>query len=292
MEIRELRYILEIEKTRHIPAAAKNLFITQPALHKSLRKVESELNVSLFYRKGNELIPTDAGGIVLSKAKELFTILKCMNDDICALKSMKLGNIKIGFPSIVGELYLARPFTEFQKEYPNIIISTVEAGEKELISMAKEGAIDMAIITKPIHSESLNEIPLICDQIVARVSKEHPLACKETLTVQALHSTLFNTLDQTFNMRTQLEERFQAESQIPLINFSGASCRFLYEISVQSNEILVLPKPIIEFFSEDNDLLIPFDPIFPWELCLIFRKSEFLSNANRAMISHLQKFFL
>ena len=55
MDLREMHYLLEIANTGHMTQAANNLFISQPALSKSLRKVENELGTELFYRDGNRL---------------------------------------------------------------------------------------------------------------------------------------------------------------------------------------------------------------------------------------------
>jgi DNA-binding transcriptional LysR family regulator len=59
-----------------------------------------------------------------------------------------------------------------------------------------------------------------------------------------------------------------------------------------SNGILVLPRPIIESICKDQMALIPFDPAFPWELSLAFRKDSYLSTVAEALIKHLQEHFL
>ena len=65
MDIREIRYIIEIANTRNMTKAAANLFITQPALSKMLKKVELELGMPLFYREGNVMSPTEAGTLLV-----------------------------------------------------------------------------------------------------------------------------------------------------------------------------------------------------------------------------------
>ena len=61
MDIREMKYIIMIAETKNMTKAAQKLYISQPALHKALRKVENELHTTLFYRKGHECFPTDTG---------------------------------------------------------------------------------------------------------------------------------------------------------------------------------------------------------------------------------------
>ena len=75
MDLREMHYLLEIANTGHMTQAANNLFISQPALSKSLRKVENELGTELFYRDGNRLLPTDTGRIVIEKSSEILQLV-------------------------------------------------------------------------------------------------------------------------------------------------------------------------------------------------------------------------
>lgn len=291
MELRELHYIETIGKTRHMTTAAQELFISQTALYKSLRKIESELDCSLFFRKGNELIPTDTGEVVLEKAEKISSLITELKETVAATKNLKRGKVTIGFPSVVGTMFLPNMLLEFQKKYPEITIRTVEAGGNALSGMVISGEIDLAIIMRPVYSDLLNEIPLIKDQVAAGVNPDHPLANRKYITIRDLKDTPFVTFDQTFNMRCQLANKFQAEN-IPLKTaFDGASCQFLYEISALSNNILVLPRPIINYYSQNTMTTIPFKPSFTWELALIFQKNTFLSNASRALINHIQEGF-
>ena len=106
MDIREMRYFIELARTKNMTKAAQNLYISQPALHKALRKVEAELDTTLFCRQGNEFLPTDTGTILLEKAQSVLGLVAQMEDSIAATKNLKLGKVHIGFPSVVGSMYL------------------------------------------------------------------------------------------------------------------------------------------------------------------------------------------
>lgn len=291
MELRELNYITAIGKTRHMSHAANELYISQPALYKSLRKIESEFGTPLFYRKGNELLPTDTGQIVLEKAGEISILISQMNDAVAATKNLKQGKVSIGFPSIIGTMFLPTLLIEFQKKYPDISLHTVEAGGNALAGMVISGDIDMAIIMRPVYSELLNEIPLIRDQVTAGVLPSHPLSRRSYVTIKDFDNLPFITFDKTFNMRAQLMELFRTEKFRPNIAFEGASCQFLFELTTLSDGILILPRPIIEFYAHDSMITLPFKPSFQWELSLIFQKNTFLSTASKALINHIQEYF-
>ena len=81
MDIREMKYIEMIAHTKSLTKAAQKLHISQPALYKSLRKVESEYNTTFFYRKGHESLPTDTGLIVLEYIRRTLESLEEMQEN-------------------------------------------------------------------------------------------------------------------------------------------------------------------------------------------------------------------
>lgn len=292
MEIRELRYIAEIGRTHHIVQAARNLQISQPALHKTLRKVEQELDSPLFYRKGNELLPTDTGKIVLETAKDVSRRLSVMSDNIAAAKSMKYGSVSIGFPSIIGILFLPEIMLSFHNKYPDIHLKTVEGSSIRLADLTARGELDTAIIMRPRSSGSLSEIPINQNQIVLGIDPSVPIARHPYITLRDLADIPIVTLDQSFVMRQQLDEALQKYNIKTNITVEAASCEFLCEAARLYRIGAVLPRPIMERYYKGELKMIPFKPVMPWDLCLIFPRNTYMSNACKALISHIQDFML
>lgn len=292
MDIREMKYIETIAQTRSITKAAQKLHISQPALHKSLRKVEEEFHTTFFYRKGHESLPTDTGLIVLEYAKRTLNNLKEMQEKVLEIQNLKSGRVTLGFPAIIGTLYLPQALINFQKAYPDITLKTLEAGANELSTLVENGTLDMAILVRPVNHRSLSEIPLLQNQVVAGVTRNHPWYHRSYVTVEDFESVSFNTYCSDFSIHTQLMELFKEKNITPHIGFSGSSSDFLCQISILSDGILVLPRPVIESICKDQMVPIPFDPAFPWELSLAFRKNSYLSTSAKALIRHLQEHFL
>lgn len=292
MDIREMKYIDMIAQTRSITKAAQNLHISQPALHKSIRKVEGEYNTTFFYRRGHEVFPTDTGLVVLEYTRRTLAALNEMQEKIRETQNLNAGNIAIGFPAVVGTLYLPQALIDFQKAYPGISLKIVEAGANELTALVENGTLDMAILVRPVARQSLNEIPLLQDQVVVGVTKEHPWHNRNHIRIEDFEGITFNTFSPDFSVHTQLVDLFKEKNITPNIGFSGSSCEFLCQISMLSNGILVLPRPVIESLCKDEMALIPFAPTFQWELSLAFRKNAYLSTSSAALIRHLQVHFL
>lgn len=293
MDLREMRYIIELSKTKHMTQAANNLYISQPALYKSLRKIEAELETTLFYKHGNELCPTDTGKIVIEKAQTILKMASQMEDAITATKDLKQGEVNIGFTSVVGTMYLPELLIEFQKKYPGIKLHMTEEGGTRLADMVETGDIDMAIVLRPVHSEVLNEIPIVRDQLAVCVPENHPWFSKEYVTVKDFENVPFITFNENFNVYTQVMEHFQAANVHPLLAFAGADGQFIYKYALSSRHIAIMPKPMIELYCNNDPIrIIPFSPSFPWELCLIFPKNTFLSSASKALITFIQEYLL
>ena len=292
MDIREMQYILEIDKTGHLTQAAHNLFISQPALSKALRKIETELDTPLFYRDGNTLRPTDTGEVVIEKASAILALAEEMSDAVAATKNLSQGKVSLGVPSVVMDMYFSELLIQFQHTYPGIDLHITEEGGTALTSLVASGELDVAIIMRPVYSDMLNEIPIIKNQIVACVNSSHPWAVRNYINIRDFKDIPFITFNSTFNVHTQLMKRFKEEKIYPNILLTSTSCQFLYQYAYQSGNILVLPRPMIEMYCRNDDIrMIPFKPSFSWELCLIFRKNIFLSTASKALISFIQEYF-
>ncbi len=292
MDIREMKYIDMIAHTRSLTKAAQNLHISQPALYKSLRKVEAEYNTTFFYRKGHESLPTDTGQIVLEYIRLTLESLEEMQEKVHQIQTLRGGSVTFGFPAVVGTLYLPQALINFQNAYPNVSLKLVEAGANELSALVENGTLDMAILVRPVSHHSLSEIPLLQDQVVAGVTRKHPWFGRSSVSIEDFENVPFNTFSPDFSVHTQLMDRFKESGVTPRIGFSGSNSEFLCQISMLSGGILVLPRPIIESICKDQMGLIPFAPAFPWELSLAFRKDTYLSTVAEALIKHLQKHFL
>ena len=84
MNDEDLRYMIAVEEEGNISRAAERCFVSQPALSQTMKKLESELGISLFVRQGGRLVPTEEGRIVLRHAREVAAIreatLKALQD--------------------------------------------------------------------------------------------------------------------------------------------------------------------------------------------------------------------
>ena len=151
-----------------VSTASKYLNISQPAISRSIKKLEDDLNVTLFYRTLNGMVLTEKGKELLSYVEEACNSLRIGERTVMETGNLIKGKLSIGIPSDVAAFYLFDKIKKFNEEYPNIEITIYSRCSAELIKLLENHEIDMVIDTSPIcgnekelHIEELKNIDYI-----------------------------------------------------------------------------------------------------------------------------------
>lgn len=147
----------EVASSESISDASKKLFITQSAVSKAIKKLEEDLNTSLFYRNSKGVKLTDKGKQLLFYVTEAFNNLITAERAMIEDKSLSKGKISIGVPSQIGSFFIFKDIADFHKKYPNIEISIISKTTTQLLKLLEQHEIDFIIDTSPINT-SLDNI--------------------------------------------------------------------------------------------------------------------------------------
>ncbi len=145
-----------VAKAGSISAASKQSYISQPALSKSIKKIETDLNVKLFDRTINGVVLTKEGKKLLYHIEAAFNNILTAERSLKERDSFDKGYLKIGTPSHIGTFFIFDAVKEFRKKYPQIKISIISRSTKELLDMLSKHDIDFVIDAAPIDSEDKN----------------------------------------------------------------------------------------------------------------------------------------
>ena len=158
-----------------VSLASKNLMISQPAISRSIKKLEEDLNVTLFYRTLNGMVLTEKGKELLGYVEEACNSLKVAEREMMETTSLEKGKLTIGCPSHIASFFLFNKVAKFHKDYPNVEVSVVSRSKDELIELLDKHELDFIIDTLPLP-ESEKDI------VVKEVSKsKHVFACRSDL---------------------------------------------------------------------------------------------------------------
>ena len=120
MEIRVLRYFLEVAREGNITKSAAYLHISQPTLSRQLKELEEELGKKLFVRSNYSVKLTEEGMLLRKRAEDILDMVDKTTEEFRALDEINGGDIHIGCAESDGIKYVARAAKNLRKRYPNI----------------------------------------------------------------------------------------------------------------------------------------------------------------------------
>ncbi|MBE6149556.1 MAG: LysR family transcriptional regulator [Firmicutes bacterium] len=136
----------EIATIGNITRASQKLNISQPALSKSIRNLESQLGGDLFVRTQKGVVLTEEGKLFYNHIKSAIENITNAENEFTNLMNLNTGSIRIGVSTTITEKYLLPYLKEFHELYPNITIHMYTDISNELLNKLKNGLIDLAIV--------------------------------------------------------------------------------------------------------------------------------------------------
>ena len=140
-------------KYKSVNKAAKESYTSAPAISKSIKKLERELNRQLFYRNKDGMILTSYGEKLLFYVEESFNSLDVAERTLLEEDNLKRGSLNIGIPSNIGSFFLFDNLIKFHNEYPNINITIITGSTAKLVELLNSHKVDFVIDTSPINIE-------------------------------------------------------------------------------------------------------------------------------------------
>lgn len=153
MDYNLYKIFLYLYEEKSISKTANKLYVSQPAISYSLKELENQLGYTLFYRNSKGIEPTLEAKELYNYISAAFNILSDAEEHVKNLKTLNIGEIRIGIPSNMCFLYLSKYISVFRKEYPGVKFSIISKTMPEMVEMLETRKIDIVIGTLPINSE-------------------------------------------------------------------------------------------------------------------------------------------
>lgn len=187
MELRVLRYFLEVAREGSITHAARRLHISQPTLSKQLKELEEELGKKLFVRGNYNVRLTDEGMLLRKRAEDILDMVGKTEEEFRSLGSVTSGEVRIGCAESEGICHLARRLRSLQERYPGIRFHLFSGDRGDLAERLDRGLLDFAVLVEAVDLVRYNYLVLPgFDTWGLIMSRDHPLARKEYIEPQDL----------------------------------------------------------------------------------------------------------
>ncbi len=183
-----LKVFYSVASHLNFTKAAEELLISQPAVSKNIKELESELGFRLFDRILNKVTLTGAGLLVLDYVKNISELDQQLLFDLNTLENKYSGHLKIGTSTTIGQYVLPSILAQFHDKYSNIKLSLFNDNSQNIEKILLKKEIELALVEGSPGSNQLKYIPYIKDEIVAIVHTKQPLSQKDEITLDELKS--------------------------------------------------------------------------------------------------------
>ncbi len=176
MELRQLRYFLEVARQEHVTRAAKDLHITQSTLSHQLRQLEEELGTPLFDRVGRQIQLTQAGRMFVGFASRALRDIEDGRLALQSLSGLQRGELRVGVITTYTNSLLPQAILDFINKYPGIRLQIEDLPATQIAQRVLEGSLDLGLAFTMSETPGLKTEPLFSERLILLVSKDHPLA--------------------------------------------------------------------------------------------------------------------
>lgn len=206
MEWEQLEYFQTLARMQHVTKAAKSLSITQPALSRSIARLENHLGVPLFDRQGRSISLNQYGHIFLRRVQAMMKEYTEGKEEIQALLKPDQGVVSLGFLHTLGTTLVPDLIGSFQQEYPNIAFQLKQNHSYWLLERLKSGDLDLCLLASILPEDPIQWIKLWSEELFVFVPNDHPLASRESITLNEISGERFILLKKGYALRMTVDE--------------------------------------------------------------------------------------
>lgn len=297
MTLQQLKYVITISKSGSMHTAADELFITQPNLSKAIKDLETEMGITIFNRTNKGVLLTDDGTKFLSYARQVVEQANLLEDiyknkesikRIFAISSQHYGFVVNAFVKLVETL--GKDIYEFSlrecKTYD--VINDVKDGRSEL-GVIYFSRFNSEIMKKVISANGLSYEFLFEAKPHVLLSKNHPLASKESLTLDDLDAYPRLSYDQGLNNSFYYSEEPHAlESVSKAIVVSDRAT--LFNILIGLNGYTISSGMISSSLDGNNIISIPLETYEVMDLVYIYDSDKPMKEITKQYLEILREY--
>lgn len=285
MDIRALRYFVELVRQQSFTRASEQLFVTQPTISKMVRTLEEELGGPLLIREGRKLTLTDIGQVLYQRAQTILAELHQLESELDDLKRLQRGKLTLGIPPMVGHV-VADLIHAYRQRWPAVELSIVEYGGRLIEQAVLQGEVDLAVTMLPAKAgdEALSSFELARYPMRVVLPDRPEWRGNAPLAMTALREQPLLLYTQSFTLSERLEQYCAAAGFTPQIAARSSQWDFLAAMVRSGMGVTFLPEPVCRRLTGDGLVIRPLEPDLVWQLGVIWPAERYLSLSAQAWL--------
>ena len=251
---------IEVATNLSFSRASEVLFISQPAISKHIKALEIFYKTTLFERKGNAILLSQGGTLLLKRLKEAKKIQNELEFEMSVLKDRlkAKGQLKLGASTTVALYIIPKILSAFHQKYPEVKISLLNRNTDTIVKALTDQDIDIGIVEGKKKNSSIQYLPFATDEVIAVCSAKSPIAKKRSLTIQEIKNYPVVLREQGSGTLTALKYNLE-KNGVKLselnVNVRLAGTEALKNFLREDNCLGFLPKGSVLKELRDGDLV-------------------------------------
>jgi DNA-binding transcriptional LysR family regulator len=244
MELRQLRYLVALAEERNFTRAASVEHIAQPALSQQIRRLEDEVGLALVQRTTRRVSLTDAGGLLVVRARRILAELEAADAELQALKGMHTGRVTVGTMHTMGPVDLSLALALFHERHPHVEFTVREQSSEEMAEMLRIDDLDLAFlsVTERVESHGLGLHQLLSEELVAVLPREHPLGNRRQVRMAELAGEPFISFRTGARLRELLVAGARQAGFEPRVTLESNESQRVRRLVARGLGVAILPR--------------------------------------------------
>ena len=243
MKLHQLRALVAIHETGSLQDASAVLHLTQSALSRAIKELESELGITLLVRSNKGMTLTEYGQRMLGHSRQALESVRRARQEIEDMKGLVVSEITIGVTPVTALLQpLKQVLLDFQQAYPQATLKVQEMRPTQLLQHVRDGLLDFALTSQlPASTVGLDWQPLCRIAGVVVVRKDHPL--RNVKSLRLLQQAQWLSVDPLNDSQSQFNQLFEGSALArPRKVFECTAMNLAIKLLIDSDVVMTMSE--------------------------------------------------
>jgi DNA-binding transcriptional LysR family regulator len=273
MDLSQLRYLVALAEERHFTRAAAREHIAQPALSQQIRRLEDELGVALVDRTTRRVEMTEAGHLLVTRARRVLAELDAAHTEMQAIRGVEVGHVTVGALHTMGLVDVSLVLAIFHRRHPGVELTVREQSSEELAEMLRADELDLAFlsVTERIERHGLGCHQLVLEELMVIVPRDHPLSARKRVKMRELSGEQFIAFRRGARLRELLVGAGRQAGFDPQVKLESNESQRIRRLVARGMGVAILPRSDVMAAGADVAALELIEPSLTRDITLAWR---------------------
>jgi len=292
IDIRHLEYFVEVARQKSFSKAATISHVSQSAISKMIKDLETELGTSLFNRTSKYVQLTDTGIIFLDQAQQVVIMFHNLTTEFENKIKMEKGKISIGLLPITSSTIFAELLGEFKKKYPQIEISLSEYGSKKVALAIQDGTLDTGVICIVPDNHYFDSLPFSEDPLCVIVSPQNSISQLPSIELASLCNESFVLYSKDFSLHDEIINHCRDVGFSPNVIFETSQRELMTQMVAANLGIAFLPSAVCKELDTKRIVSVPLThPQIIHSMSIVWKRGRSMSHAAHLWLKFAENYF-